>query len=201
MDIAKHFIELCAYASLRPVSAVNEYDLRVFLYDWYPCKVRSTERAARSMLVSIRRFFEFLENHEGIRCRWAWPIIADTLTFTERWKSYPGGSFWDERVQIWRAQNTFDLVTRMLVPVDDLRGGLVWSETMGDVELRLNRESLRLWLAWRDDAVRSGISATPKVFAFVVKRQREWAAAPNANCGGLTPKEAIARERGTMAGH
>ena len=65
-------------------------------------------------------------------------------------------------MQIWRAQNTFDLATRMLVPVDDSQGGIVWSETMGDVDVRLNRESLRLWLAWRDDAVRSGIQRHPR---------------------------------------
>ncbi len=198
-DIARYFIEHCAYGSLKPVSAVNEYDLRVFLYDWYPRTVGGTARAAQAMLVSIRRFFEFLEERESIQCPWAWPIIADSDTFSERRKSFPGGYDWDERVESWRTENTLDLIARLLVPVDEPQAGIPWGETMGAVEHLLHREAHQLWLACRDDAVRSGISAPPLVLAYVFPRQRDWANSPNANCGGLTPKAAIARERGKIA--
>ena len=194
-DTARLFAELCANASLKPVTAVNEYDLREFLYDWYPRKVGASEKEARSMLVSLRKFFEFLEEREGVICPWAGPILADADSFVMRWASFPGGFFWDERVQAWQAPHTRDLAARILLPVSDTRGGILWGDTMGRVEYTLNREAHRLWLAWRDEAVRAGTSAPDQVLELALARQRAWANAANQICSGLTPKEAIARER------
>jgi hypothetical protein len=194
-DVARLFAELCAHASLKPVTAVTEYDLREFLYDWFPRKVTCTERDARAMLVSLRRFFEFLEEREGVVCPWGWPIIADTETFAIRRASFPGGFFWDERVQAWQAPHTRDLAGRILLPVSDSRGGIEWGRTMGRIEYTLNREAHRLWIAWRDEAVRSGTRAPVDVLGFALAKQRAWAGAPNPNCAGFTPKAAIARER------
>jgi len=42
---ARMFVERCAYSSLKPVTAVTEYDVREFLYDWYPRIVRDTWRS------------------------------------------------------------------------------------------------------------------------------------------------------------
>ncbi len=193
-ELARCFIELCAYGGLKPMSALNEYDLRLFLYDWYPRTMAGTLRTPRAMLVSMRRFFEFLEASERIVCPWAWPIIADTAAFSARWKSYPGGFMWEDRVELWRVANTFDLAARLLVPVDDSQAGIQWSEEMGDVEHCLHLDAHRLWLASRDEALRAGISAPNDVLAYVLERQRSWANSPNALCGGLTPKAAIARE-------
>ena len=198
-NIARYFIELCAYGSRKPVSAVNEYDLRVFLFDWYPRKLIGAKRSALTILVSIRRFFEFLEERDHIQCPWAWPILADTEKFTERWQSFPGGFDWDDRVETWRMELTFDLAARLLVPINESETDLVWSETMDDREELLNREAHRVWLASRDDAVCSGISSPPAVLAYVLAKQRTWARLPNAICEGRTPEVAIAQARAAQA--
>jgi hypothetical protein len=194
-DAARLFVELCAYTSMKPVTAVTEYDLREFLYDWYPRKVGDTERGARAMLVSLRRFFEFLEEREHVVCRWAWPIIGDSGAFIARWAGFPGGFFWDEDVQAWQAPHTRDLAGRILLPVSDTQGGIVWGHTMERIEYVLNREAHRLWLASRDEAIRARTMNPADILAFALARQRAWANAPNANCGGLTPKVVIERER------
>jgi len=194
--IARSFIELCAFGCHKPVTAVNEYDLRTFLYDWFPRHATAeTKREARSVLASLRRFFAFLELREQVVCPWAEPMLADVKEFDERWSTYQAGSVWYEGVDIWRTANTLDLAARMLIPLDNLAGGVAWGDVPGDVEHVLSRESHRLWLATRDEAVRAGITAPKDVRAFVEARQRTWANTPNATCNGLTPIEAVARDQ------
>ncbi len=197
-DMARLFVELCAYSGRKPVTGVSEFELRSFLYDWYPRKVADSLAGARRMLVTLRRFFAFLEDREGVVCPWAWPILDDVETFELRWESFPGGFFWDEAVQDWQAPYVRDLASRVLLPVSDAQGGIAWGSTMGMAEYALNREAHRLWIAWRDEAIAGGITAPGEVLAVVAERQRVWAQTPNANCGGLTPHVAIEQERKQM---
>ena len=90
-------VDLIAYASLKPVTAINEYDPRTFLYDRYPRKVAASKTLARAMLGHVRRFFDFLAERERVRCPWATAILADADGFFDRWSTFPGGFFWDER--------------------------------------------------------------------------------------------------------
>jgi hypothetical protein len=194
-EIARLFVELCAYTSGIPITAVSEFQLRTFLYDWYPRKVHGTKADAQRMMVALRRFFEFLEDREGVRCPWAWPVLGDVEFFEARWADFPGGFFWDAAVQEWQGPYVRDLTRRVLIPVSDPHGGIEWGPTMGMVEYALNREAQRRWIAWRDEAVHGGITAPGPVQEFVMERQRAWAQAPNVLCEGLTPAAAIARER------
>lgn len=194
-----------AYTSLKPVTAISEFELRSFVYDWYPRKVAGSIADARRVLVGLRKFFVFLEEHEGVLCPWAWPILGDVETFEIRWESFPGGFFWDADVQAWQAPHVRDLTDRILLPLSDSQGGIEWGRTMGLAEYALNREAHRLWIVSRDEAIRGGTTAPREVLAHAMARQREWAHAPNASCSGLTPQVAIAREccagtRGDAAG-
>ncbi|HEY5492647.1 MAG TPA: SEC-C domain-containing protein [Gemmatimonadaceae bacterium] len=197
-DAARLLVELCAYTSRKPVTAISEFELRSFVYDWYPRKVAGSMVDARRLLVGLRKFFVFLEEHEGVLCPWAWPILGDVVTFEIRWESFPGGFFWDADVQAWQAPHVQDLTDRILIPVSDSQGGIEWGRTMGLVEFALNRDAHRLWIVSRDEAIRVGTTAPRDVLAQAMARQREWAHAPNASCGGLTPQAAIAREREEM---
>jgi hypothetical protein len=197
-DAARLLVELCAYTSLKPVTAISEFELRSFVYDWYPRKVAGSMADARRVLVGLRKFFVFLEEHEGVLCPWAWPILGDVVTFEIRWGSFPGGFFWDADVQAWQVPHVRDLTGRILIPVSDSQGGIEWGRTMGRAEYALNREAHRLWIVSRDEAIRGGATAPGDVLAHAMARQREWAHAPNASCNGLTPQAAIAREREEM---
>lgn len=197
-DTARLFVELCAYSSRMPVTAVSEFELRSFLYDWYPRKVAGSLADARRMLVGLRRFFVFLEEREAVECPWAWPILGDVEQFEVRWESFPGGFFWDEAVREWQAPYVRDLASRVLLPVSDPDDGITWGSTMGWVEYKLNREAHRLWIVRRDEAIRGGTTVPSDVLAYAAERQRAWAHTPNASCGGLTPKVAIEQERKRM---
>ena len=59
-----------------PVVAVNELDLREFLYWRYPFR-QDPDDAAEAMLGSLRRFFAFLEELKGVRCPWAKATLTD----------------------------------------------------------------------------------------------------------------------------
>ncbi|MHB1095221.1 MAG: YecA family protein [Gemmatimonadaceae bacterium] len=197
-DTARLFVELCAYAGRKPITGVSEFELRSFVYDWYPRKVAGSLADARRMLVGLRRFFVFLEEREAVECPWAWPILGDVEMFEIRWESFPGGFFWDEAVQEWQAPYVRDLASRVLLPVSDPHSGITWGSTMGLVEYKLNREAHRLWIVQRDEAIRGGTTVPSDVLAYAAERQRAWTHTPNAICGGLTPKVAIEQEREQM---
>lgn len=198
VDNARLLVELCAYASRKPITGVSEFELRSFVYDWFPRKVDCSNADAQRMLVALRRFFVFLEENEGVECPWAWPILRDVALFDIRWASFPGGFFWDKAVQEWQAPYVRDLASRVLLPVSDPQGGIEWGPTMGLVEHALNREAHRLWIVRRDEAIRGGTTAPGDVLAYAAERQRAWAHTPNAICGGRTPKAAIEQERERM---
>jgi len=193
-NYARMLVERCAYSSLKPITAVTEYDVREFLYDWYPRMVRDTERGAMEMLASLPTFFEFLESREQVICPWVWPVLADTATFKSRWASFPGGHFWEPVVQDWQQVLVFDLAARLLIPINSPDGGIEWGAAMGRVEHVLNREAHRLWIVWRDEALSSGMAAA-EVYAFIFTRHRAWTKTANALCGDVTPARAIAKER------
>jgi hypothetical protein len=195
VDNARYLVELCAHGGGRPIRAVTEYDLRTLLYDWYPRKVADTERGARALLVSLRRFFTFLRVHEGVACAWAEPLLADADAFVGRWHTCPGRFFWDERVQAWQAQHTIDLSARVLLPSRDTDSGFAFGATLGVVEHRLYLALHNAWLLWRDEVIRAGVVAPKHVVALLLQRQRQWLATPQPGSGGLSPVAAIERER------
>ncbi len=187
-----------------PLRAVTEYDLRVFLYDWYPRKVRSGKTGARSLLVSLTRFFEYLAEFENIECPWALPILRDVDAFMERWESFPGGPWWDTDTDDWQSDLYANLSARALLCEmgGDGDGEVDWGGAgggMGMVELELARALQRQWLLWREEEVLRGTTDPELARAAIIPRQREWERTPNALVDGATPAEAVARERAERA--
>ena len=178
-----------------PLRAVHEYDLRTFLYDWYPRKVLTSATDARTIPSSLRRFFAFLAEREGLRCAWAEPLLRDRRGFLERWESCPGGFFWDEEIQDWRVSAIEELAERLLIPDWGLGDRGSWAELQGMTEARLQRELQRRWLLWRDELLRGGGRSRDELAEALVARQRAWEAAPHPDLGGRTPLAAIAEER------
>lgn len=178
-----------------PVRAVSEYDLRVFLYDWYPRKVRAPLKTARAVHRAVERFFEFLAEREGIVCEWAEVVLDEHEWFELRLEEFPGGHWWDAEVREWQQEVWDDLEARIMYPHAELGDGETWGATMGTTEHALRHTLQRAWLAWRDEVIRSGTTAPEAVRAALIPRQHAWLRTPLPELGGRTPVEAILAER------
>lgn len=176
-----------------PPSAVTEFDLREFLYNWYPRKVMASEQEARAVCGSLRRFFAFLSEVEGIECPWADTILRDRDAFIDVWYSSRGLGP-EGRNADWLAPVTADLEFRALLPANDAEA-IEWGGFMGEKEATLYDEMQRLWLRWRDEIIRDGTTDREAVRAELRERQRTWARTPNASVGGETPRRAVKHER------
>jgi len=196
---ARLLIEHCLHGNQRPITAMTEYDLRYFLFDWYPRKVRVTEREARTFLTSLRRFFTYLEEQEQVVCPWAWPLLDDTDGFLDRWGSCPRGFHWDPDVFAWQQEETGELMARLLLPDDAPASGLQFGEYMGPSENQLHLELHNAWLQWRDEIIVSGTTAPAEVLAALRPRTEQWAATSQAALDGRTPAAVIATEQAAMA--
>jgi hypothetical protein len=189
------FVEFLAGVQGIPVRAISEFDLRIFLYDWYPRKVRADLRYARTVHTMLGRFFAFLAEKEEIACSWAEQVLDERQIFEERVETFPGGFWWDEEVQLWQEDLWNDLDARVMTPDPSLGDGEEWGPTMGMTEHVLHQAVQRQWLLWRDEVIRAGTTAPAAVHAALVPRQRAWVRAPLSELAGRTPIEAIRQER------
>jgi len=185
---------LADYESI-PLSAMTEYDFRVFLHDWCLRKVVASETEMRSIPGSLKRFFAFVAERERVVFPWAGEILADRAKYEARLQNVPGRFFFDPSVRDWQAEVTLDLSDRELLPDGHMAGGGVWGETMGAVEWGLHRELQRRWLVWRDEVIATGVVEPSDVRKELLKRQRSWESRPHKGSRGATPVAAIRRER------
>jgi uncharacterized protein DUF6930 len=195
VDNAQLFVHATGDYRSIPIGAVTEYDLRVFLYDWFPRKVATTKTAAMQLRASLRRFFEYLDVREGIKLPWARAILRDKATYDYRWETFPGGFFWDKNVQVWQAELYDDLHERVMLPESALAGVGTWGDLMGPEEARLYAELQREWLVWRDELIRSGSNLPGYVRETLALRQADWERQPRSELGGRSASEVIRRER------
>jgi hypothetical protein len=173
-----------------PVRALTEYDLRLFLYDWYPRKVQHGRTRALAVPTSLRRFFAFLAEEEGISCPWADPVLRDRETFEARYDAFPGGFWWDQEVQEWRAELYDDLGERVFLP-EPLPDGEASDDTMSPAESMLWRELQRRWLLWRDEVVRAGTTDPDAVRRELAGRQRKWERTRHPDFRGKSPLQVV----------
>ncbi len=182
-----------------PVRAMHEYDLRMFLFDWYPRKVMASLTEARSVPVSLKRFFEYVAAAEGVICRWAQPILAARDTFEERWETCPGSFFADGAVIDWRMPHEGDLMVRCMIPTDRLGDDAEWGGMMGPREAELMTELHARWLLWRDEAIRAGHPHPDELKELLLERQHAWETAPLPRLDGKTPYEVVVAEQAERA--
>lgn len=191
---AETFISFLAYYAGLPLAAVHEYDLRAFLFDWYPRKVIDSRTTALGLPGSLRRFFRYLADAEEIRLPTAEEVFKEKDYYVARWDSFPGGHWWDPEVGEWCALGRLPLDARLMIPNDEL-GDDEWGATMGPTEARLRSELERRWLLWRDELLALEMSDARELRKRLSKRQRTWETTPHADHDGKTPFEAIEEER------
>lgn len=189
------FVEFLAWFQGVPVRAVTEFDLRLFLYEWYPRKVYDARTRALAAPTSLRRFFTFLAEDEGVVCPWADPVLRDKDAFELRLDTFPGGHWWDEAVGDWRAGAYADLDARAFLPADAMAGGSSWGDTMGPDEASLHHELQRRWLLRRDDVILAGATTPDAVRTELRRRQHAWESSPHPAFRGKTPVQVVKAER------
>ena len=171
---AESFMTFLSLTQRTPIITVNEYDLRIFLYDWFPRHAGMSEISAASVLNSLRLFFAFLAEDVNTECPWADAILSDRATYGERWRSLPDGSFWSDAVQKWQATVYHDLDARVMVHDMGQGGGIKWGSSMGVMEGRFDHLLQRLWLKWRDEIIEAGIRDPERVRAALLPMQLEF---------------------------
>lgn len=185
--------------------AVTEYDLRRFLYDWYPRHARGSEDEAERMPASLRRYFGWLQAREGIAYPWADAVLRERRAFLERMETVPLGreddedadSDADDGLARWRGLLFRDLDARVLLrdrgfPDPAL---LPWERAPSPRVAALADELQRLWLRWRDETVAAGITAPGPLRAALLARQREWERTTHPRWG-MSPLRVAAEDHG-----
>jgi hypothetical protein len=191
---ARQFIDFLGTEQGARPAGVNEYDLRVFLFDYYPRLLRTTERDALKLQVSLRRFFKFLAAEEDICCDWAEPLLRERAIYLKLWRSCPGPNRFEEAVLEWQDDLRTDLDLRVMV-YEDMTEECDWSWLpRGDELPRLKRELSRRWLAWRDEVIRGGTIHRDAAREVLVKRQEKWETTPHPGYGGRMPVEVVEQE-------
>lgn len=191
------FLKFLTYYQVIPVAAVHEYDLRFFLYEWYPRKaLESDRRRAKTLLTSLKKFFQFLLEEEEISCTWSGPILADRAIFIKRWESCPFNFMADQTTETWEQEGYADLDARQFHPDGNMGITSEWGEAgMGVEEEELHSELHRRWLIWRDELILSGIAHPGELRAELVERQRVWEQTPHPNYQHRPPIDVIEDER------
>ncbi|MFP3941631.1 MAG: SEC-C metal-binding domain-containing protein [Thermoanaerobaculia bacterium] len=179
-----------------PLQAVHELDLRTFLFDWYPRKVIGPQGEHRQVPVSLKRFFAYLADREGIDCLWARAILTDERDFFEdRLATVPGPFSWAEGMGEWQAELVPSLLARVLVPIQGIAPADPAQPGVSLPEARLEVELQRRWLLWRDELVRAGLDDPEELLGDLLELQETWQKTPQDRLEGRTPEEAIRAER------
>jgi len=179
---ARHAAELVEFLNGRqgvPLRAMNEHDLRTFLYDEYP-RHRPGYARSETLPTSLRKFFAFVAEHHHVRFPWAEPLLRDRGSLLRRVEAAPRGGWWDPDVQDFRADVWEDLDRRGLLLPDNWSGALEPEAFMGMEEARLQREAQRAWLVWRDELILEGTDTPDALRDALGERLLEWLDAPDA---------------------
>lgn len=169
-----------------PWAAFSELDLRIFLYlDAFDPDAGFSDRGLEALPRSLERFCAFLMG-EGIGCAWAFPILADTNAFAERWDDCPTAGADDAAVEAWVVRLMQDLVDRaLLLPHPD------WPAETGPAGQALEVELTRRVLDWRDAIIHAGVTRPAAVIAALEQRRLEWQETPLPGFQGRTPMEVL----------
>lgn len=186
-----------------PAGDVTEYDLRVFLYDWYPRFGRASEEEAERLPAGLRHYFRWLAETRGIAYPWAAAVLRERDAFLVRLETAPVGQPSDgvqgvsDELARWRQQLAVDLDARVLLhdhgfpdPGTDPEAGYPPRVAA------LVRELQRAWLLWRDELAASGVTAPDALRAALLARQREWERTTHPEYGA-SPIRVVADEDAT----
>jgi hypothetical protein len=173
-----------------PAGAVTEHDLRLFLYDYYPRKGKSTPEDTAALPDSLRRIFRFLEEREGIRYPFA-AAVLDELEEVARQGEDDGMRLHETlNALVYEVYDDLDM-RAMLHRRESLDGVVPWPDAMNADVAILDRELQRHWLLWYDAEVRQGTTDLDELEEALIDRQRTWENTPHPAHEGRTPADVV----------
>ncbi|HEX9936377.1 MAG TPA: hypothetical protein VGB15_04620 [Longimicrobium sp.] len=191
-----------AAGAVRSAAAVTEYDLRNYLYDWFPRKAQVPKEVERALAESLRVFFAWLAAEEGVLYPWAAGVLDEFDRVSVERGPPPDGWFWEPDVREWRGVLWKDLDRRVMLHDTEIPGTEDgWPAGMNEEVGRLSEELQRRWLIWYDEEVRGGITSPPALWEALVQRQREWETAPHPGLDGRTPLQALLDQEANAPPH
>jgi hypothetical protein len=180
----------CGYLAgvVVPAGAATEYDLRIYLYDWFRRKEKVAADVERALPESLLLFFGWLWTEEGIEYPWFAAVIAEFVIFAETLADAGAAlDVHDLGPELWD-----DLDARVMLHDRDLPGTEDGWPGLMSVEVATARQELqRRWLVWYDEAVRAGTTGLDELREALVARQREWEQVRRPELGGRTPMQAV----------
>lgn len=185
-----------------PAEAVTEYDLRLFVYDWYPLHGAGSERETERLPTALRRYFRWLKEHEGIAYPWAGAVLRERDAYRERLETAPLGHDRDDdtsgELTRWRACLYQDLDARVLLRDRGFPDPTVewWERPRAPRVAALVHELQRLWLVWRDEEIAAGSTSPERLRAVLLARQREWERMPHPYHGASPIRVAAEEDSG-----
>ncbi len=193
----KLFLDFLTRDQVVPIAAVHEYDLRLFLYVWFPSEVIERDQSrAKNLLTALKNLFQFLVEEKEIICSWSASILADRKSFIQRWKSCPFLFEVNTSTEHWEQEGYADLVSRQFYPDGSVVFTADWKEFgIGVEEKKLRSELHRRWLIWRDELFESGIEHPGDLRAELIERQRLWEQTPHPLYRPRSPIDVIEDER------
>ena len=191
VDSVRQFLDYLSTSAGVPLAGLHEFDLRLFMADWYPRRSRSRPETPDQLREALKVFFVYLEESEGICCPWSGEVLGERKIFADRCRRWDSAAVDGlEEGRLW-SEMQWHLLDRALVPEECLEEGLYWGLLSTEKELRL-RASLRgHWLLWRDEIIRSGECHPGVVTELATEKQRLWERTNQSELGGRSPLEVV----------
>lgn len=197
---AEALLDYLANHQRKSADAINEYELRWFLFSHYIRKAQAEAETEERLPLSLQNFFQFLQAEHG----YTWPNwlrdgLDDHAFYLKRRRDYAALDSEDERAwevgfQTWCAELEDDLDTRALLLPRELGDGMLWGEVMGWREATLWGEANDLWQAERAELLDSGLDFD-RIRNPLYEVYRRWVDTPQDRLDGQTPAEVILDER------
>ncbi len=182
----------CGYLAgvIVPAAAATEFDLRIYLYDWFRRKEKVPADVERALPESLLMFFGWLWAEEGIEYPWFAAVIAEFVILAETIAG--AGADVDVDVHDLGPELWDDLDARVMRHDQTLPGTEEGWPPLMRAEVAMARQELqRRWLIWYDEAVRAGTTGLDELREALVARQREWEQVRRPELGGRTPMQAV----------
>ena len=170
-NLADFLVRYLYYNQRAPVSSITEFDLRWFLYDFFPAEIVQRKSDTARMLGALRRFFDFLADEERIVCPWAAELLDDRDLIKGR-RLQPRHGIEREVSVEWVVPLYRDLEQRLLIPSPTTPTTQCFAD--GARHWLLSLELQRLWLAWRDELIADGYNRRGPLQKVLIARQLIW---------------------------
>lgn len=200
LNAAAWFLEFLFSDQGVPLRAISEYDLRNFLFDWYPRKADASLSEAERMPASLLQFFRYLSEHEGLQAPWALRILKEEREdYLGRLEDCPGSFWFSPGVAAWRASGMLELEWLGLIHDGQLVEGQPFGQyeqetgllAMSPEEARVEHLLTRHWQIWHDEAIAEGLVGVGNLIIALEQRRRAWVDAPHPALDGKTPREVV----------